>query len=77
MGFGRFGNGRTDRNWGEELFLLSWSSWSSEDEESDADRVDDESHVARPRLPEKDLEDELEIERLLAGRCSKTPSPKS
>jgi hypothetical protein len=78
MGLGRFGNGHVDRKWGEELSLLSWSSWSSEDEESEADRVDDESRIARPKLPEKDVsDDELEIECLLAGLCSKTPSPKS
>jgi hypothetical protein len=78
MGLGRFGNGRIDRKRGEERSLFSSSSGSEEDEESDADEVDDESRVARPRLSEKDvLEEELEIECLLADRCSKTPSPKS
>lgn len=78
MGRGRFGNGRIDRKWGEERSLLSSPSGSEDDEESDEDEVDDESRVARPRLSEKDvLEDELEIECLLAGRCSKTPNPKS
>jgi hypothetical protein len=77
MGLGRFGNGRIDRRRGEERSLSSSSS-VCEDEGSDDDEVDDESHVARPRLSQKDvLEDELEFEYLLAGRCSKTPSPKS
>ena len=39
--------------------------------------MDDESRTERSRLPDDVLEDELEIECLLAGRCSKTPSPKS
>jgi hypothetical protein len=55
MGLGRFGNGCFDRKRGEELSICSSSSWSSEDEESEADRADDESRVARPRLPEKDV----------------------
>lgn len=57
--------------------IFSLSSRSEEDDESEDDRVDDESRIARSRLPDEDLEDELEIECLLAGRCSKTPSPKS
>jgi hypothetical protein len=56
----------------EEPSLFASSSGS--EEESESDREDDEPLVTRPRLPE---EDELEIEYdLLAGRCSKTPSPK-
>ncbi len=81
MGLWRFGNGRIGRERGEpeEPSLFASSSGSEEESESESesepDRVDDESLVTRPRLP--DEEDELEIEcDLLAGRCSKTPSPK-
>jgi len=76
MGLWCFGNGRFGRMRGgpEEPSLFASSSGS--EEESESDTVDDESLVTRPRLPEEE-EDELEIEDdLLAGRCSKTPSPK-
>ncbi len=89
MGFWRFGNGRVGRRKRDEGPSLFASSSESEDVdedvdvdvESEADRVDDESEslVTRPRFPEKgdsECEDELETEYLLAGRCSKTPSPK-
>ena len=78
MGLWRFGSGRFGRKRGEpdEPSLFVSSSGSEEESESESDRVDDESLVTRSRLPEE--EDELEIEYdLLAGRCSKTPSPKS
>ena len=70
MGLWRFGRKRGEPD-EPSLFVSS----SGSEEESESDRVDDESLVTRPRLPE---EEELEIEYdLLAGRCSKTPSPKS
>ena len=75
MGLWRFGNGRMGRVRGEpeEPSLFASESSSGSEEDSDSDSVDDESSL--PRLP--DEEDELEIEYdLLAGRCSKTPSPK-
>jgi hypothetical protein len=76
MGLWCFGNGRIGRKRGEASLFAS-SSGSEDESESESDRADDESLVMRPRLPE-DEEDELEIEYdLLAGRCSKTPSPKS
>jgi len=78
-----FGSGRIGRERGEpeEPSLLASSSRSEEDSDSDSDRVDDESPVTRPRLPEEEEEEEEEPEigfeyDLLAGRCSKTPSPK-
>jgi hypothetical protein len=83
MGLWRFGNGRIGRVRGEpeEPSLFTSSSGSEEESEveseseSESERVDDESLVSLVRLP--DEEDELEIEYdLLAGRCSKTPSPK-
>ena len=80
MGLWRFGSGRFGRKRDEpdepSLFVSSSRSEEESESESESDRVDDESLVTRPRLPEE--EDELEIEYdLLAGRCSKTPSPKS
>jgi hypothetical protein len=75
MGLWRFGNGRIGRKRGEPEEPSPFASSSGSEEESESDRVDDESPVTLPRLPEE--EDELEIEYdLLAGRCSKTPSPK-
>ena len=80
MGLRRFGNGRIGRMRGEpeepSPFASSSGSEASE-EESESDRVDDESLVSLPRLPEEEV-DELEIEDdlLVGGRCSKTPSPK-
>ena len=78
IGLWRFGNGRIGRKRGEpkEPSLLASSSRSESEEESESDRVDDESLVTRSRLPDEEV-DELEIEYdLLAGLCSKTPSPK-
>jgi hypothetical protein len=72
MGLWHFGNGSIGRVRGEleQPSLFASSSGS----ESESERLDDES-VTPARLP--DEEDELEIEcDLLAGRCSKTPSPK-
>jgi len=75
MGLWRFGNGRFGRRRGEPDEPSLSVSPSGSEEESESDRVDDESLVTQPRLPE---EDELEIEYdLLAGHCSKTPNPKS
>ena len=64
----------------EEPSLFASSSGSEEESESEfeSDSVDDESFVTRPRLPDEEEDVELEIEYdLLAGRCSKTPNPKS
>jgi hypothetical protein len=64
MGLWRFGNGRIGRTRGEPE--------EESESESESDRVDEESLVTLP-----DEEDELAIEHdRLAGRCSKTPSPK-
>jgi hypothetical protein len=84
----RLGNGCIDRALHEEPSLSSSSSESEEDEEDDEsepdDDDDDELCVARLRLAEaadvSELEDELDVERLLARaprRCSKTPNPRS
>ena len=73
MGLWRIGNGRIGRVRGDpkEPSPFASSSGSEEESESESERVDEVSL----RLP--DEEDELDIEGdLLAGRCSKTPSPK-
>lgn len=72
MGPWRFGNRRVGRKRGEPEELSLFASSSESEEESEYDRVDDEELVTWPRLPEEE-EDEYD---LLAGRCSKTPSPK-
>ena len=75
IGLGRFGNGRIGRKRGEPEEPSLFASSSGSEEESESDRVDDESLVTLLRL--SDEEDELEIEcDPLAGRCSKTPRPK-
>jgi len=62
MGIWWFGNGRIGRKRGKprESSLVFSSSSGSEESEFELDRVDDESLVTWPRLPEE--EDELEIE---------------
>jgi hypothetical protein len=77
MALARLGSGRIDR---EDPSPSSSSSESEDDEDEVPPDVDDKSRVARLRLSEEEVsegsEDELESERLLAPRCSKTPRPK-